>query len=1021
MSFATDFEIGFSTKRALRDKKQLDQALESLARKAEKTGKRMDRALGRGAAQATRNLKGVAKSINRASTATQRMERNLRKATTASQKLATSQRAVTQATRTAAAQSIASGVGAGAGAGAAGAVAATKRQANAATAAATANTTLGRSFTGVGTGAAMATGALTKLIIPLGILMGSKGLGSAANSAVRFADEIGKTAGKLGVTTDGLQEFRFQAGQAGVNVQTATMALQRFTRRAAEAAKDTGEAKEAFKTMGIQLTDTNGNLRDSQALLGDVSEAISKTESAGERLRLAFKLFDSEGVALVNTMLQGKEAYDAQARSAKNLGVIYDSHLIKQAEILANKLDIATVAMDVNFKEALISLQPLVTSTSNVIAAMAGEVGHLVDSLRPLEDRSLAGLDRSFLMVREAIDATRDRIAQLRKDIEGDKPFALDFFTDESDAIVLETEILRLERLQKRFVKIRDLIRERNAPAKTGPPTTGGGGGTEVLGFIEDVEITNLIERLKTERIAAERAITMVLLSENEKRQAAVVHQFQDALIASKGDVDARLAAEQAFVKKLEALEAESAAKTVKSEKKLTEDILELINKRANAQEEYGEIQKEITRLVDAGTISTLQGARALEHYAEQLGLVEDRAEGANQRLSALGSTLSDDVLGAFSTALVDFDFSDVADSLIAANRNLLKGVIEEGLRPVLAGGFENISQGVGGEDTFLGKIFKGASEQALGVVGASEGEKLIIEAIDRTTDAITGGSVGSGAPGGASSFEEGLAGGGSGAQDISRTVEDGLQGVAASAREDSTKMEQELQIQTTETRGGFADVSNRVIDMTNILPGLFGSLFSLLSGGSGASTLDKVLGIVGGLAGSASQFAGGATSGSSGTSGGTVTVGDFGAGFGSGASGIAARGGVVGRTSFPQKRVASTVFAGAERYQRGGIIGGGGVVPILAHRGELIAPLDGGTLPVDIKNGVPEVRTPGGDRIPVDIRGERDIGPTVFAAGSIVVMAQPGERLDETVGQAVEAAFAQGARSQRRNTGRAG
>ncbi len=996
MSFATDFEIGFSTKRALRDKKQLDQALESLARKAEKTGKRMDRALGRGAAQATRNLKGVAKSINRASTATQRMERNLRKATTASQKLATSQRAVTQATRTAAAQSIASGVGAGAGAGAAGAVAATKRQANAATAAATANTTLGRSFTGVGTGAAMATGALTKLIIPLGILMGSKGLGSAANSAVRFADEIGKTAGKLGVTTDGLQEFRFQAGQAGVNVQTATMALQRFTRRAAEAAKDTGEAKEAFKTMGIQLTDTNGNLRDSQALLGDVSEAISKTESAGERLRLAFKLFDSEGVALVNTMLQGKEAYDAQARSAKNLGVIYDSHLIKQAEILANKLDIATVAMDVNFKQALISIQPLVTSTSNVIAAMAGEVGHLVDSLRPLEDRSLAGLDRSFLMVREAIDATRDRIAQLRKDIEGDKPFALDFITDSSDATILEVELLRMESLQKRFVKIRDLIRERNAPAKTGPPTTGGGGGTEVLGFIEDVEITNLIERLKTERIAAERAITMVLLSENEKRQAAVVHQFQDALIASKGDVDARLAAEQAFVKKLEALQAESAAEAVKTEKKLTEDILALINRRADAQEEYGEIQKEITRLVDAGTISTLQGARALEHYAEQLGLVEDRAEGANQRLSALGSTLSDDVLGAFSTALVDFDFSDVADSLIAANRSLLKGVIEEGLRPVLAGGFENISEGVGGQDTFLGKIFKGASDQALGVVGATEGEKLIIDAIDKTTDAVRGGGTRTG-------------------------VEDGLEGMAVRAREDSIAIQQELAIQTTESRTGFANVSNRVIDMTNILPGLFGSLFSLLSGGSGASTLDKVLGMVGALAGAASQFTGGPTSGSSGTSPGTVTVGDFGAGFGAGSAGIAARGGVVGRSHFPSRRVASSVFAGAKQYQRGGVIGRNNVVPILAHRGELITPLEGGTLPVDIKNGVPEVRTPGGDRIPVDIRGERDIGPTVFAAGAIVIMAQPGERLDQTVGQAVEAAFTQGARSQRRNTGRAG
>ena len=88
MSFATDFEIGFSTKRALKDKRQLEKALDSLGRKAEQTGKRMDRALGRGVAQSTRNLKGVAKSIDKATASTKRMERNLRAATTQSRQLA---------------------------------------------------------------------------------------------------------------------------------------------------------------------------------------------------------------------------------------------------------------------------------------------------------------------------------------------------------------------------------------------------------------------------------------------------------------------------------------------------------------------------------------------------------------------------------------------------------------------------------------------------------------------------------------------------------------------------------------------------------------------------------------------------------------------------------------------------------------------------------------------------------------------------------------------------------------------
>ena len=54
---------------------------------------------------------------------------------------------------------------------------------------------------------------------------------------------------------EALQEFRYAASFAGVEQQTLDMALQRFTRRAAEAAQGTGEAKDAFAQMGIALRD----------------------------------------------------------------------------------------------------------------------------------------------------------------------------------------------------------------------------------------------------------------------------------------------------------------------------------------------------------------------------------------------------------------------------------------------------------------------------------------------------------------------------------------------------------------------------------------------------------------------------------------------------------------------------------------------------------------------------------------------------------------------------------------------
>src|SRR5918995_3281511 len=108
---------------------------------------------------------------------------------------------------------------------------------------------------------------------------------------------------------------------SGVEQQTLDMALQRFTRRAAEAAQGTGEAKDALAQMGIALRDQSGNLRSSEDLLADVADAFARIEDPAERLRLAFKLFDSEGVTLVNLLRGGSGALEEMRGRARDLGI----------------------------------------------------------------------------------------------------------------------------------------------------------------------------------------------------------------------------------------------------------------------------------------------------------------------------------------------------------------------------------------------------------------------------------------------------------------------------------------------------------------------------------------------------------------------------------------------------------------------------------------------------------------------------------------------------------------------------
>ncbi|KAB7624318.1 hypothetical protein [Alkalilimnicola sp. S0819] len=159
----------------------------------------------------------------------------------------------------------------------------------------------------------------------IGIVGAAAGAAGAAlfgmtNHVARAGDNIAKTARKLGLGVEELQQYRYAAERSGVAQQTFDMALQRFTRRAAEAAAGTGEARDALRYLGIDLQDANGKMRPSGKLLQDVSDRMAEIEDPALRVRLAFKLFDSEGVNMVNMLGEGSAAMREMMAEKRRLG-----------------------------------------------------------------------------------------------------------------------------------------------------------------------------------------------------------------------------------------------------------------------------------------------------------------------------------------------------------------------------------------------------------------------------------------------------------------------------------------------------------------------------------------------------------------------------------------------------------------------------------------------------------------------------------------------------------------------------
>tara|TARA_B110001450_G_scaffold29540_1_gene25782 strand:+ start:184 stop:2316 length:2133 start_codon:yes stop_codon:yes gene_type:complete len=193
-----------------------------------------------------------------------------------------------------------------------------------------------KGFGSVTSGLKKVTGAVFSMRTALVGVAGVAGFGLLIKSSLNSIDSLAKTASKIGTTTEALSGLRFAAELTGVATTTMDMALQRFTRRTAEAAKGTGEAKDAIRELGINATELNNMPLDERMLV--LADAFSGVKNESDRLRLAFKLFDSEGAALVNTLSQGRDGLSAMLGEAQALGIVMSSDAAEGVEDAVDSL-----------------------------------------------------------------------------------------------------------------------------------------------------------------------------------------------------------------------------------------------------------------------------------------------------------------------------------------------------------------------------------------------------------------------------------------------------------------------------------------------------------------------------------------------------------------------------------------------------------------------------------------------------------------------------------------------------------
>jgi len=247
---------------------------------------------------------------------------------------------------------------------------------------------LGRGLGGISKTGLLAGAAIGALAV------GLKKAGDIALEAVSDFDQIGKTADKIGVATDALQELRFSAGAlAGFTDQQLDTSLQRLSRKMGDAARGVGEAVKIFDELDISVQNADGTMRSVDGVLNDVADRMSQMTNEQQKLSTAVKLFDTEGAGMVNVLRESGDALDEPRQRARDLGIVIGEDVIRNAEVMQDRLDTASKVIDANLKQAFVDLAPVIVGAAELFAKAARGINDIRDAIVSVESVSQRGLE----------------------------------------------------------------------------------------------------------------------------------------------------------------------------------------------------------------------------------------------------------------------------------------------------------------------------------------------------------------------------------------------------------------------------------------------------------------------------------------------------------------------------------------------------------------------------------------------------------------------------------------------------
>ncbi len=179
--------------------------------------------------------------------------------------------------------------------------------------------------------------------------------------AIASAGELDQMAKKTGATVEALSGLKSAAKLSGTSLEEVGGGLQKLSKAMFEAAGGSQKQSDLFKSLGVEVTDSSGKLRDSAEVMLDLAKKLDSMDSSTQAVATAQMLLGKRGAELLPFMQDLAEIGELNAKVTSEMAAeadMYEKNLVRlegRKKSLYNTIASALLPVMRDFTDALLA------------------------------------------------------------------------------------------------------------------------------------------------------------------------------------------------------------------------------------------------------------------------------------------------------------------------------------------------------------------------------------------------------------------------------------------------------------------------------------------------------------------------------------------------------------------------------------------------------------------------------------------------------------------------------------------